>query len=312
MNLQQLRIVRETVRHGFNLTDTANALFTAQSGVSKHIKDLEDELGMELFVRHGKRLLGLTEPGKELLPICERILLDIQNVKRLGEQFAQQDKGRLTIAATHTQARYRLPSVVGQFRREFPKVHLELRQCDPKEIVSLLHFGEADIGLATEALGEETDLVSFPFYQWQHAIVVPDGHPLAAGTVPVTLEAVADYPIITYHGGYTGRARIDTAFANAGVVPDIVMSALDADVIKSYVELGLGVGIIAAMAFHPTRDAGLRLLEAPGLFPLNTTRIALKRGHYLRGYALRFIECCASELNPTRVMEAVFPRVGIE
>ncbi|HYN78211.1 MAG TPA: CysB family HTH-type transcriptional regulator [Lamprocystis sp. (in: g-proteobacteria)] len=311
MNLQQLRIVRETVRHGFNLTDAANALFTAQSGVSKHIRDLEDELGMELFIRHGKRLLGLTEPGKELLPIVERILLDIANVKRLGEQFAQTDKGRLTIAATHTQARYRLPLVVSQFMQEFPQVHLELRQCSPKEIVALLRAGAVDIGLATEALGEDEDLVSFPFYQWQHAIIVPDGHPLTA-VEPLTLEAVADYPIITYHADYTGRGRIDAAFANAGLVPDIVMSALDADVIKSYVELGLGVGIIAAMAFHPARDAGLTLLAAPGLFPVNTTRIALKRGHYLRGYAMRFIECCAPALTPARVMEAVFPRAGIE
>jgi LysR family transcriptional regulator, cys regulon transcriptional activator len=311
MNLQQLRIIRETVRRGFNLTEAANALFTAQSGVSKHIKDLEDELGTEIFVRHGKRLLGLTEPGKELLPICERILQDIANVKRLSEQFAQKDKGRLAIAATHTQARYRLPPVVSGFMQEFPQVHLELRQCSPKEIVALLRDGAVDIGLATEALGEDEDLVSFPYYQWQHALVVPVGHPLTA-VAPLTLEALADYPIITYSEEYTGRVRIDTAFAAANLTPDIVMSALDADVIKSYVELGLGVGIIAAMAFHPARDAGLTLLEAPGLFPVNTTRIALKRGHYLRGYALRFIECCAPTLTPARVMEAVFPRVGIE
>jgi LysR family transcriptional regulator, cys regulon transcriptional activator len=266
---------------------------------------------MELFVRHGKRFLGLTEPGKELMPIVERILLDIQNVKRLAEQFAQKDKGRLAIAATHTQARYRLPPMVRQFRQELPQVHLELRQCSPKEIVSLLRAGDVDIGLATEALGDEEDLVSFPFYQWQHAVVVPDGHPLTE-VDPLTLEAVSEYPIITYHEEYTGRARIDAAFANAGLSPDIVMSALDADVIKTYVELGLGIGIIAAMAFNQARDTGLRLLEGPWLFPLNTTRIALKRGHYLRGYALRFIECCDPALTPTRVMEAVFPRVEIE
>ena len=311
MNLQQLRILRETVRHRFNLTDAANALFTAQSGVSKHIRDLEDELGLELFVRHGKRFLGLTEPGKELMPIVERILLDVQNVKRLAEQFAQQDKGRLTIAATHTQARYRLPPMVRQFRQNLPQVHLELRQCSPKEIVALLRAGDADIGLATEALGDEEDLVSFPFYQWQHAVVVPDDHPLTE-VHPLTLEAISEYPIITYHEEYTGRARIDSAFSNAGLSPDIVMSALDADVIKTYVELGMGIGIMAAMAFNPARDTGLRLLEGPGLFAMNTTRIALKRGHYLRGYALRFIECCDPALTPSRVMEAVFPRVGIE
>ncbi|NMG35121.1 CysB family HTH-type transcriptional regulator [Azoarcus sp. TTM-91] len=309
MNFQQLRIVRETVKRNFNLTEVANALYTAQSGVSKHIKDLEDELGIELFIRRGKRLLGLTEPGKELLPFVERILLDTQNIKRLGEQFAQKDKGHLAIATTHTQARYALPPVVTRFKQEFPKVHLELHQCGPKEIVSLLRGGQVDIGIATEALGDEDDLVTFPFYQWQHALVVPEDHPLTRLN-PLTLDAVAEYPIITYHEGYTGRNRIDAAFARSGLVPDIVMSALDADVIKAYVELGLGVGIIAAMAFHPQRDAGLTLIDGKGLFELNTTRVALRRGHYLRGYALRFIECCAPALTEAKIREAVFPKIS--
>ena len=309
MNFQQLRILRATVRNNFNLTEVANTLFTAQSGVSKHIKDLEDELGVEIFVRRGKRLLGLTEPGKELLPIVERILLDTGNIKRLGEQFAQRDEGRLVIATTHTQARYALPPVVVSFKQELPKVHLELRQCGPREVVALLRAGEVDIGLATEALGDEEDLVSFPFYSWHHAAIVPDGHPLAA-LAPVTLEALADWPIITYSEGYTGRARIDAAFSAAGLIPDVVMSALDADVIKSYVELGLGVGIIAAMAFHPVRDAGLQLLPCDGLFAANTTRIALRRGHYLRDYAIRFVTCCAPSVSEEQVREAVFPKTA--
>lgn len=308
MNFQQLRIVRETARRNFNLTEVAAALFTAQSGVSKHIKDLEDELGVELFIRRGKRLLGLTEPGKELLPVVERILLDTQNIKRLGEQFAQKDKGHLAVATTHTQARYALPPVVTRFKQAFPKVHLELHQSGPQEIVSLLRSGAVDIGIATEALGDEEDLVSFPYYQWQHALIVPDGHPLASDAA-LTLEAIAEYPIITYHEGYTGRSRIDAAFAHAGLAPDIVMSALDADVIKSYVELGLGIGIIAAMAFHPVRDAGLQLVDVKGLFELNTTRIALRRGHYLRGYALRFIEWCAPTLTEDKINAALFPKL---
>jgi len=307
MNFQQLRILRATVQNNFNLTEVANALFTAQSGVSKHIKDLEDELGVEIFVRRGKRLLGLTEPGKELLPIVERILLDTGNIKRLGEQFAQRDEGRLVIATTHTQARYALPPVVAGFKQELPKVHLELRQCGPREVVALLRAGEVDIGLATEAVGDDEDLVSFPFYSWHHAVIVPDGHPLAA-LEPLTLEALADWPLITYSEGYTGRARIDAAFAAAGLAPDVVMSALDADVIKSYVELGLGVGLIAAMAFHPVRDAGLRLLPCERLFAANTTRIALRRGHYLRDYAIRFVTCCAPSLTAEQVREAVFPK----
>ncbi|THF65318.1 CysB family HTH-type transcriptional regulator [Pseudothauera rhizosphaerae] len=309
MNLQQLRIVRETVRRNYNLTEVAGALFTAQSGVSKHIKDLEDELGVELFVRRGKRLLGLTEPGKELLPFVERILLDTHNIKRLGEQFAQKDKGHLTVATTHTQARYALPPVVTRFKQAYPRVHLELHQGGPREIVAMLRDGQVDIGIATEALGDEEDLVSFPFYQWQHSLVVPEGHPLTREP-RLSIEAVADYPIITYHEGYTGRARIDAAFSAAGLTPDIVMSALDADVIKAYVELGLGVGIIAAMAFHPQRDAGLVLLDGKGLFELNTTRIALRRGHYLRDYALRFIEYCAPELNEAKIKAALFPAVA--
>jgi len=304
MNFQQLRIVRETARRNFNLTEVANALYTAQSGVSKHIKDLEDEMGVELFVRRGKRLLGLTEPGKELLPIVERILLDTQNIKRLGDHFAQRDQGQLAIATTHTQARYALPQVVTRFKQEFPKVHLELHQGGPDEIVAMLRSGQADIGVATEALGNEADLVAFPFYQWHHAIIVPDGHPLTqAGEL--TLQALAEWPLITYHTGYTGRSRVDAAFSAAGVTPNIVITALDADVIKSYVELGLGVGIIAAMAFHPTRDAGLTLIEAPELFERNTTLIALRRGHYLRDYAYRFLEYCAPELTSTRVKDAL-------
>jgi LysR family cys regulon transcriptional activator len=310
MNFQQLRILRETVRRDFSLTEVANALFTAQSGVSKHIKDLEDELGVELFTRRGKRLLGLTEPGKELLPIVERILLDTQNIKRLGEQFAQQETGRLAIATTHTQARYALPPVVTRFKTTFPKVHLELHQCGPKEIVGLLRAGEVDIGIATEALASETDLISFPFYAWRHALIVPAGHPLTEVT-PLTLEAIAEYPLITYHPGYTGRARIDAAFARAGLFPDVVMSALDADVIKTYVELDLGVGVIAAMAYHPTRDAGLRLLDAADLFEINISRLALRRGHYLRDYALRFILECAPTLTTEQIKEAVFPKVSI-
>ena len=310
MNFQQLRIIRETIRCGFNLTEVANALYTAQSGVSKHIKDLEDELGVELFVRRGKRLLGLTEPGKELLPIVERILFDTQSIKRLGEQFAQQDQGYLSIATTHTQARYALPPVVTRFKRMFPKVHLELRQCGPKEIVTLLTSGEVDLAIATEGVGSDEDLVSFPFYQWRHALIVPEGHSLTE-VQPLTLEAIAEHPIITYQPGYTGRSRIDAAFSGAGVAPDVVMTALDADVIKAYVELGLGVGIIPAMAYHPSRDAGLRLLEAPDLFELNTARLALRRGHYQRDYVLRFIMECAPGLTMERIREVAFPRVAL-
>jgi len=304
MNFQQLRIIRETVRRGFNLTEVANALFTSQSGVSKHIKDLEDELGVELFTRKGKRLLGLTAPGKELVVMDERMLLDAANIKRLAEQYSNADQGQLTVATTHTQARYALPTVVAAFTRAFPKVHLKLHQGSPGEIVQMLLDGEADIGVATEALADVPELASFPYYSWQHAVVVPAGHPLEA-VQPLTLEAIAEHPVITYHEGFTGRTRIDKTFAAAGLKPAVVMSALDADVIKTYVELGLGVGILASMAFSPERDPGLRMLDSDALFAGNVTRIAVRRGHYLRGFAYRFIELCAPELSEAVVSHAV-------
>ena len=305
MNFQQLRIIREAVQRNFNLTEVAAALFTSQSGVSKHIKDLEDELGVELFVRRGKRLLGLTEPGKELAVIVERMLQDARNIKRLADQFADADSGQLTIATTHTQARYALPQVVARFKAAFPKVHLVLHQGSPAEIVAMLDSGEADIGIATEALDKHPAFVTFPFYDWHHALVVPQGHALAAQREPITIEQLAELPLITYHEGYTGRERIDATFAAAGLAPDLVMSALDADVIKTYVRVGLGVGIVASMAFEPERDTDLALLDAGHLFAGNTTRIALKRGHYLRGYAYRFLQECASDLSEEAVKIAL-------
>lgn len=304
MNFQQLRIIRETVRQGFNLTEVANALHTSQSGVSKHIKDLEDELGVELYVRKGKRLLGLTEPGRQMVKVVERMLLDANNIKNLADQYSQRDTGQLTIATTHTQARYVLPKVVTEFKKQFPKVHLKLHQGSPKEIAQMLLEGEADIGLATEALSDIGDLAVFPLYHWHHAVVVPNGHPLTAGGVP-TLEAIAEFPIITYHEGFTGRARVEQAFKAAGLAPDIVMSALDADVIKSYVELGLGIGIIASVAFSPERDTSLKLLNADHLFPINETKLALRKGHLLRQYAYRFIEICSPELTEDFVIQEV-------
>lgn len=296
MNFQQLRIIREAVRQDYNLTEVANALFTSQPGVSKHIRDIEDELGVEIFVRRGKRLLGLTEPGQELIGIVERMLIDAQNLRRIADQFSSKETGRLVIATTHTQARYVLPEVITQFRHDFPKVHLELHQGSPREIVQLLQEGQADIGIATESLQQVADLVSFPCYDWHHAVIVPQGHPLAEQIAP-GLEDIARYPVVTYHEGFTGRSNIDKCFAQAGLSPDIVMSAIDADVIKTYVETGLGVGIIAEMAYDAQRDSRLKRLDIEPLFPANTTRLALRRGRYLRSYTYRFIEHFAPALT---------------
>lgn len=307
MNFQQLRILRETVRQDFNLTEAANHLFTSQSGVSKHIKDLEDELGVELFVRKGKRLLGLTEPGKELIKVAERILLDANNIKNLADHYRDNDSGELTIATTHTQARYILPAVITLFKQKYPKVHLKLHQGSPSEIAKLLLAGEADIGIATETLGDIAELASFPYYQWRHTVVVPKDHPLNQQQQPLTLKTINAYPIVTYHDGFTGRANIEKAFRNAGEIPNIDMSALDADVIKSYVELGMGVGIIASVAYDEKRDTDLVALPSQHLFEPSWSKIGLRRGHYLRQYAYDFIHLCADKLTADAINSEIKP-----
>lgn len=304
MNFQQLRIIRETVRRNFNLTEVANHLFTSQSGVSKHIKDLEDELGVDLYVRKGKRLTGLTEPGKEMLQIVERMLLDANNIKRLAEHYSQQDTGKLTIATTHTQARYVLPEVITQFKQRYHKVHLKLHQGSPDEIVKMMIEGEADIGIATEALGNIPELASFAYYHWQHAVIVPNDHSLTK-LDKLTLADIAEYPIVTYHEGFTGRATIDKAFLKQHIDADIAMSALDADVIKSYVELGLGVGIVAAMAYDAERDIKLTLLDSSHLFEQNITKIAVRKGHYMRQFAYDFIQLCVPDLPEEAMVAAI-------
>jgi LysR family cys regulon transcriptional activator len=303
MNFQQLRIVRETVRQHFNLTGVAAALYTSQSGVSKHIKDLEDELGIKLFIRKGKRFLGLTAPGNELLSIVERMLLDAGNIKRLAEQFSLSDEGQLTIATTHTQARYALPRIITGFKRAYPKVHMVLLQANPTELVKLLLAGEADIGISTEAVADVPDLVTFPYYDWYHSVIAPPNHPLHQQEL--TLENLARYPLVTYHHGFTGRAHIDKVFADASLKPDIVMSALDADVIKTYVELEMAVGVVASMAVDPVRDQAVKVVEGKPLFGRQTTRIAVRRDHYLRSYAYRFMELCSAELKEDQVREAL-------
>lgn len=307
MNFQQLRIIRETVRRNFNLTEAAQALLTSQSGVSKHIRDLEEELGLEIFVRRGKRLLGLTEPGHEVVAVAERILLESENMMLLSQQFSKRDSGTLSIATTHTQARYMLPEVIAKFKAAFPDVRLVLHQASPREIASILLEGSTDLGIATDTLEDNAGIITFPYHRWSHGVVVPKDHPLLAANT-LTLEAIADYPIITYDEGLTGRTRIDKAFERAGIDPDIAMSALDADVIKAYVELGLGVGIIASMAFDANRDHELVLLNSSHLFEENVSSLAVRRGRFLRSYVYRFIELLAPEITEQRVRRAELGR----
>ena len=303
MNFQQLRYVREAVRRNFNLTDVANALYATQPGVSRAIKELEDELGVEIFVRRGKRLIGLTEPGKALLDVIERVLIDSNNLKQIAEQFSNSEQGRLEIATTHTQARYALPKIIKQFKESFPQVHLGLHQGTPQQIAEMVIEGRADVGIATESLDKYSELYTFPCYSWHHAFIVPIDHPLTRYQ-EITLEAVSEFPIITYEESFTGRSHIDKAFNAAGIVPDVVLTAIDADVIKTYVELDLGIGIIASMAYDSHRDQGLKLLNASHLFESNTTLLAIRRGSFLRGYAQQFIKIFAPRVSDGELRQA--------
>lgn len=303
MNLKQLRILREIVRSKYNVTDAASALYTSQSGVSKHIKDLEDELGVELFERRGKRLLGLTEPGAQVLGIVDRVLLEADNIRQVASKFSDDKGGTLTIVTTHTQSRYTLPQVFTQFREIYKNVEVVLLQAHPGDVPQFLIEGRADIGLATDTLEGNPDLLTFPSYSWEHCVVVPKGHPLLKQSA-VTLATLAEYPLITYHTGLTGRRQIDAAFQKHQLRPRITMAAIDSDVIKAYVELGFGVGIIASMAFIPSRDTKLQKLKAAHLFQPSTTCIAVRRGRILKDYAYRFIEMCAPKVTKEVVQAA--------
>lgn len=304
MNFQQLRSVREALRCGFNLTEVSKVLHTSQPGVSRQIRELEEELGVDLFVRTGKRLTALTEVGAVIAPIVERMLHDAENLKRAGEEFTKAANGRLSIAATHSQARYALPSAVRDFRQRYPQVTLNLHQGSPQQVAEMLISGEADIGIATEALTQYDTLVALPCYRWTHSVVVPPGHPLLDGQA-LTLQRLAQFPLITYGTGYTGRLHIDEAFDAADLSINLVLTAMDADVIKTYVELGLGVGIVASIAFDDERDRNLRALDARSLFAVNLTKLAVRRGSFLRSYVYDFIETFASPLTREVVEGAI-------
>ncbi len=304
MNLHQFRFVREAVRQNFNLTEAAKALYTSQPGVSKAIIELEEELGIDIFSRHGKRIRGLTEPGKQVLKSVETILQELEGLKRIGKEFAAQDAGSFTIATTHTQARYSLPAVIQAFAQKFPKVRLSLLQGNPKQVAEMVLNGQADLAIATESISDIDGLISLPCFQWEHMVVVPAEHPLLKSKA-ITLEEIAQYPLITYDAAFAGRNRIDQAFTRRALKPDVLLEAIDADVIKTYVELGMGVGIIAGLAFDPVRDVNLRAISVGHLFGMNISRIALKQGAYLRSYVFTFIEIMAPSLVRKMVEQAL-------
>ena len=296
LNIQQLRYVSEVARRGLNVSEAAAALHTSQPGVSKQIRALEDELGAPIFVRQGKRFTAITDAGREIVATVDRILGEVANLKAVGAEFTAHARGVLSVGVTHTQARYALPPVVTAFKKRFPEVKLKLLQGNPHQLARMVLDGEADVAIATEALEGYAEFVTLPCYTWHHCVVVPTGHALAKAK-PLTLEAIARYPIVTYDPTFAGRNSLDRAFAARNLQPEVSLTALDSDVIKSYVALGLGVGIISARAFRKGKDEGLVALDCEHLFPLQTTRLAYKRGAYLRGYTVEFIRLFAPNLR---------------
>ncbi|MDA8416676.1 MAG: HTH-type transcriptional regulator CysB [Betaproteobacteria bacterium] len=304
MKIQQLRYLYEVVRQGLNVSLAAEKLHTSQPGVSKQIQLLEEELGVDILVRHGKRVIGITEPGKKILAITERILRDTENLKQVGAEYNNETVGSLSIATTHTQARYALPPVVEAFSERYPGVQLRLHQGNPTQIVEMVLSGEADIAIATEAIALCDELVMLPCHQWNRCVITQPGHPLQSERM-LTLERIAEYPIITYDFAFSGRSQFNKAFTERNLNPDIVLTAIDADVIKTYVELGLGIGIVASLAFDPERDRNLRAIDVGHLFEPSTTKIGIRHGTYLRGYTYAFIEMFSPHLKHNTVVAAM-------
>lgn len=293
MNLQQIRYLREVVKRGFNLTAAAEALHTSQPGISQRIKELEDELGVTIFVRQGKRLTGLTPPGEAVLAIADRIGSEIENLKKVGSEFSDSDVGTFVIAATHMQARYILPQPVLAFTKRFPRVQLAIRQGNPRQLAEMVVKGEADVAIATETLDHYPELETVPCYRWHHCVVAPLGHPLLKVRHP-GLKEIARYPLVTYDAAFSGRSALDDTFTQAGLETHVVLTAIDTDVIKTYVRAGLGIGIIASMAVDRQHDSDLGLIDGTKLFPEKVTKLAWRKGAYLRGYVREFIDGFAS------------------
>ncbi|HEY8118009.1 MAG TPA: CysB family HTH-type transcriptional regulator [Methylophilaceae bacterium] len=296
MKLHQLRYAREVARQGLNVSTAADSLHTSQPGVSKQIQLLEEELKLQIFQRNGKRLIGITEPGKIILDLAERVMSEMENIKRVGEEFTQEASGDLIIATTHTQARYRLPAAVKLFMEQYPKVKLTIHQGSPAQVGEQVANGEADIGIATESISDYEKLLCLPCYQWNRCLVVPPGHPLVTDK-PLTLEKITHYPLITYDFAFTGGSLVSRTFAEQGLTPNVVLTAIDADVIKTYVSLGLGIGLLANMAFDPERDNSLAMIDASHLFAPSTTYVGVRRDAYLRGYTYAFIQLLAPHFD---------------
>ncbi len=304
MNLHQFRFVQEAVRRNLNLTEAAKSLHTSQPGVSKAIIELEEELGIEIFARHGKRLKRVTEPGQHVLASIELIMREVANLRRIGEQFSAEDSGTLSIATTHTQARYVLPQPIAKLREAYPKVNVSLHQGAPAQVARMVLEDVAEIGIATESLADYPELVTLPCYEWQHMLVVPKSHPLA-DAARIELEDLAGEPIITYHPSFTGRTRVDNVFAQKKMAPRIALEAIDSDVIMTYVRLGLGIGIVAEMAVRDELSADLAVRPLGHLFGTNIARVAFKRSAWLRNFVFDFAELLSDRLERKLILKAL-------
>lgn len=300
MKLQQLRYLTAIVRNNLNISAAADSLYTSQPGISKQLRLLEEELGVELFSRNGKHLTEITPVGHQIIAKADSILREVNNIQILAEEYRDDRRGSLSIATTHTQARYALPPVIKLFRERYPAVGLQVHQGSPSQIAELAQSGEVDFAIATESLELFEDLVMMPCYVWRRCVLVPSGHPLTK-LDQLTLHDVARYPLVTYVFGFTGRSQLDEAFRNAQLKPNVVFTATDADVIKTYVRLGMGVGIVARMAYDPRQDQDLVQLDAGHLFAANVTKIGFRRGTFLRCYMYDFIELFAPHLTRERV-----------
>jgi LysR family cys regulon transcriptional activator len=309
MNLHQFRFVQEAARRNLNLTEAAKALHTSQPGVSKAIIELEEELGIDIFARHGKRLKRITEPGQHVLKSIEVIMREVGNLKRIGEQFSAQDSGTLSIATTHTQARYVLPVPVARLREAYPKVNISLHQTTPDQVARMVIDEVAEIGMATESLADYPELVTLPCYEWEHVLVLPPSHPLAQKE-RIGLDDIAHEPLITYHPTFTGRGKIDLAFATRRLQPRIALEAIDSDVIKTYVRLGLGIGIVAEMAMRDDPIGDLVVRPVGHLFGQSVARVAFKRGAYLRNFVYKFAELLSDRLSRELIARAMTGHVN--
>ena len=300
MKIQQLKYIREVARHGLNVSATAERLYTSQPGVSKQIRMLEEELDVQIFRREGKHLSEITPAGQVIIEIAAEILDKVEGIKRVAADFSHERQGSLSIATTHTQARYVLPDIIRRFMAEYPDVALHMHQGTPRQISELAADGAVDFAIATEALELFDNLIMMPCYRWNRSVIVRPDHPLA-GAERLTLALLAEHPIITYVFGFTGRSELDRAFNAAGLEPRVVFTAADADVIKTYVKMNLGVGIIAGMAYEAEHDSGLTAIDAAHLFEPSVTRIGFRRGAFLRAYMYEFISMFASHLTPELV-----------